>query len=579
MATARVGAMMAWLLAAFRRQQRATNARVPPGKDSVTSLTSKPAGGSSSGARVLPPVLGRLLSGTFWLALRTPLQVVLGLWSVRLYLQAIGRDAMGAYQFAWGFGFIQFVIEFGMSSALQRQVAETWTKGDRAGVDRAIACGMTFYAGVALVQVTALLAVAHLVMPRYAELWGDSYPLIIKLLWLQAVTAPCYGLSTVVSSVLQAARRYDFIPRLELLIVVVRFLILGIGLSLGFDFFLVVVTQTAAQIGLSLGPALWVMVRELGHVPHFRGAMRADYAALLHISFYTSLIQLSVVLADKIDTTILGFAMAEPGPANTVYKLVSTPFLQIRQAGWALAYFVMPAVASLWAARDERGLDRIKYDGPRLHLGVLLPVALLAWIYAGPFLLLWVGDELGRAAAEEAAPLLRLFLIAALPIVIAVQVQMAIGMNRIEVIALAALAGSLINVPISYVLTRRLGVAGVIWGSVLTTLFSNLLIPGIHVFRILEIRPGTYLRRTLGAPLAGAALLVAVTWICRLVFPATWAGSTVLVRSIPLLGHLTVGCLAFLAGYLLVPTGRADLAALVRKLRRPAQVPLASVES
>jgi O-antigen/teichoic acid export membrane protein len=509
------------------------------------------------------------LSGTFWLALRTPLQAVLGLWSVRLYLQAIGREGMGAYWFAWGFGFLQFVIEFGMGSALQRQVSETWTKGDRAGVDRAIACGMTFYAGVTLVQVVVLLSVAHLVMPRYAELWGDSYPLIIKLLWLQAVTAPSYGLSTVVSSVLQAARRYDFIPRLEVLIVVVRFLILGIGVSLGCDFFLVVVTQTASQIVLSLGPALWVMVRELGHVPHFRGAMRADYAALLHISFYTSLIQLSVVLADKIDTTILGFAMAEPGPANTVYKLVSTPFLQIRQAGWALAYFVMPAVASLWTARDERGLDRIKYDGPRLHLGALLPVALLAWIYAGPFLSLWVGDELG-SAAEDAAPLLRLFLIAALPIVIAVQVQMAIGMNRIEVIALAALAGSLVNVPISYVLTRRLGVAGVIWGSVLTTLFSNLLIPGIHVFRILEIRPGTYLRRTLGAPLAGAALLVAVTWICRLVFPATGDGSTVLVRSLPLLGHLTVGCLAFLAGYLLVPTGRADLTALVRKLRHPA---------
>ena len=51
------------------------------------------------------------------------------------------------------------------------------------------------------------------------------------------------------------------------------------------------------------------MVRELGHVPHFRGARRADYAALLHISFYMFLIQLSVVLADKVDTTILGFAL------------------------------------------------------------------------------------------------------------------------------------------------------------------------------------------------------------------------------------------------------------------------------
>ncbi len=530
--------------------------------------------GTSSGARLMPPVLGRLLSGSFWLALRTPLQVALAFWSLRLVLQAIGVDKMGAYRFAWGFGFIQFLLEFGMSSALQRQIAETWTRGDRGAVNRAIACGLTFYTGVALVQILALLGVAYLAVP-YTEFQGESYRLIVKLLWLQAATAPCFGLSTVVSSVLQAARRYDFIPRLEVLIVVARFLILWIGLSRGFDFFLVVVAQTAAQIGLSLGPALWVMIRELGYFPHFRGATRADYAVLLHISFYMALIQLSVVLADKIDTTILGFALDEPGPANAVYTFVSTPFLQIRQAGWSLAYFVMPAVASLWAARDERGLDRIKYDGTRLHLAALLPVALLAWIYAGPFLALWVGNRLGSNAAQMAAqlaPLLRLFLIAALPIVIAVQVQMAIGMNRIKVIALAALAGALVNLPVSYVLTRHLGVAGVIWGTVLTTLFSNLLIPGIYVFRVLEIRPATYLRRTLGAPLAGAALLIAVTGICRLISPPTLPlrGSTDLVRALPLLGHLSIGCIAYVAGYLLVPTGRADLALIVGKFRRRA---------
>jgi hypothetical protein len=105
---------------------------------------------------------------------------------------------------------------------------------------------------------------------------------------------------------------------------------------------------------------------------------------------------------------------------------------------------------------------------------------------------------------------------------------------------------------------------------VLTTLFSNLLIPGIHVFRILEIRPVTYLRRTLGAPLAGAVLLIATTWICRLAFPTVAQGTTVLGRSLPLLGHLTIGCLAYMAGYLVVPSGRGDFAALVRMVRRPA---------
>ena len=105
-------------------------------------------------------------------------------------------------------------------------------------------------------------------------------------------------------------------------------------------------------------------------------------------------IQISVVLADKIDTTVLGFLVhINSQAAITVYGVVSKPFVQLRQTGWMLAYMVMPAVASLAAARDHRGLDRVKYDGTRLHIAVLLPVGLLAWIYATPFLSLWIGDR------------------------------------------------------------------------------------------------------------------------------------------------------------------------------------------
>ena len=375
-----------------------------PRKDSVSTATPAAA---TSGTRVLPPVLGRLLSGTFWLALRVPLQVVFSLWTLRLVLEAIGPEQSGAYRFAWGFGFFQFLFEFGASSALQRQISDAWTRGDRDGVDRAIASGMNFYAAMAILQVGALLGVAYWALPRSA-LQVSSYPLVVKLLWLQAVTAPCFGISVVVSSVLQAARRYDFVPRYELAITVLRFLVLVIGVKAGVNFFWVVATQTAVQVGLGLGPALWVMVRELDHTPHFHGARWADYKALGHISFYMALIQISVVLADKIDTTILGFMLPKPaGPHIAVYDVVSKPFLQLRQTGWMLAYMVMPAVASLAAARDERGLDRVKYDGTRLHIGAPLAGGTPGLDLCRPVLVALVrrptGLRRGRRGAPDAA--------------------------------------------------------------------------------------------------------------------------------------------------------------------------------
>jgi O-antigen/teichoic acid export membrane protein len=279
------------------------------------------------------------------------------------------------------------------------------------------------------------------------------------------------------------------------------------------------------------------------------------------------LIQLSVVLADKIDTTVLGFALADPAPGIKAYQVVSKPFVQIRQTGGMLAYLVMPAVASLVAARDLKGLERVKYDGPRLHLGLLVPVTLLAWIYAAPFLDLWVGPEF-PGQVPWLAGLLRLFLVATVPLVLAVPAQAAIGMGRIEVIALAALAGAVINLPLSYALTTQIGVAGVIWGTVLTTLVSNLLVPGLYLVRVLELRPAIFLTRTLSAPAAGALALVLVTGALRAVVPADPRGTDVLARSLPLVLHLGVGCLAYLAGYLAAPAGRSDLAALLRALRR-----------
>jgi O-antigen/teichoic acid export membrane protein len=518
------------------------------------------------GNRALPPVLGRLLSGTFWLALRVPLQVVFSLWTTRLVLEAIGDVEWGAYRFAWGFGFFQFLFEFGVSSALQRQISDAWTRGDRAAVDRSIACGMTFYTGVAILQMAALLGVAYWALPSTA-FEGHSYRLIVRLLWLQIATAPCYGYSVVVSSVLQAARRYDFIPRLELFSTVARFLVLAVGLKSGVDFFILVVVQTFLQIGMSLVPGLWVMVRELGHRLQFRAGHLSDYKSLLNFSFYVALIQISVVLADKVDTTVLGFVLDDPGPANTVYDVVSKPFLQLRQTGWMMAYMVMPAVASLVAARDDRGLDRVKYDGARLHLGVLLPAGLLAWIYAGPFLSLWIGGRLGYDASRV-APLMRLFLVAAIPLVLSVFAQMSIGLNKVKVIALSALAGSVVNLPISCVLTARWGVSGVIWGTVLTTLFSNLLVPGIYLFRVLEIDPRTYLKRTLSAPIAGGAALIVATWALQVVLPVTYPGTALWTRSLPLLLHLAAGTLAYMGGYLLTKVGRADLAELGGKLLR-----------
>jgi O-antigen/teichoic acid export membrane protein len=527
----------------------------------VTLAATLPSNGSSG-----PSILGRVMHGTFWLALKTPVSMIIALWSMPLTQKYIGFNAYGDYGFAWGFGFIQFVLEFGMGSALQRQMVDAYTRGDRDGVNRTIACGMNFYAGVALIQTLILLTIAHggLLPVRFAD-----KPLVIGLLWIQILATPFFGMSAVVGSVLQAARRYEFIPRLELLIVVARFGLLWYGYWTSTSFLLIVAGQVAIQIGLSLVPALWVMVKELGYRPHFWGATRSDYAAMMHISIYMALMQWSVVLADKVDTIVLGYGLQTDNAEFlvTVYQNVSKPFLQIRQTSWTLAYLVMPAVVSMAVGGDKLGMDRLKYDGTRILTAILAPITLLAGIYASPFLNLWVGPKF-----VEYAWMLQLFLVATLPLVLSVVVQMVIGMGKVKVVAISNFVGSLVNLPLSYYLTRKFGVSGVIWGTVLTTLFSNLVIPCLYVFRVLDIKYSTFFARTLSAPFAGALALLAACYAFRaIVSPDPSATSTGLLRVLPFLANLTVGSLAYLLGYVATPAGRGDANAILRKFsRRPA---------
>ncbi len=198
---------------------------------------------AGSTTRALPPVLGRLLSGTFWLAAAgsdaggiRPLDHTPRLAGNRPRIQR-------RLQVCLGFWLLPDALRVRHQFRARAQISDSWTRGDRQGVDRAVSCGLNFYAATALVQVAALLGVAYWALPhsKFAvdsrsvlsnilslQLLGDpnhgisvaaagfiqaqQYRFIVKLLWLQVLTAPCYGLSVVISSVLQAARRYDFIP-------------------------------------------------------------------------------------------------------------------------------------------------------------------------------------------------------------------------------------------------------------------------------------------------------------------------------------------------------------------------------
>ena len=227
----------------------------------------------SPGARVLPPVSGpplerHVLARACACRSRSSSRCGRRGWCS----SRSATSQWGAYRFAWGFGFFQFLFEFGASSALQRQISEAWTRGDRDAVDRSIACGMTFYTVVAFLQMAALLGVAYWALPadgvrgrvvpidRQAAVAPGRDGALLRVLGGGFERAP--GRPAVRFHAAARALQHDRAVRRAG----------GRTQVADSTSSRVVVAQTVLQVGIGLVPGLWVMIRELGHRPHFGGA-------------------------------------------------------------------------------------------------------------------------------------------------------------------------------------------------------------------------------------------------------------------------------------------------------------------
>ena len=92
-----------------------------------------------------------------------------------------------------------------------------------------------------------------------------------------------------------------------------------------------------------------------------------------------------------------------------------------------------------------------------------------------------------------------------------------------------------------------------IWGTVITTMFSNLLVPGIYVFRELQIDLRHVLDANAQCPDVPERLaLVAATWALAQRHAGHLPGNVPLVAFVAARpAPLTVGTLAYAGGYLL----------------------------
>ena len=166
-----------------------------------------------------------------------------------------------------------------------------------------------------------------------------------------------------------------------------------------------------------------------------------------------------------------------------------------------------PAISSLETTGDIAAIRRVLFNATRWVLYLILPVHLGLIVFGQPFLRIWMGSS---EYAERCYPVL-VILSATLSLVVAQSVAARIlyGMGRLRIFARAALLESLVNLALSMVLVRYLGIVGVAWASALPNLIFGLFAIG-YCCRVVGVTWGEYLGRAWARPLIAVLIPLAI---------------------------------------------------------------------
>ena len=453
-------------------------------------------------------LLRRNLIGTYGVY---AVSIVSGLLVTPILIHSLGKVEFGVWAFIGSLTIYLALLDIGVGPSIVRFGAEYRGRLAVEETNALASAGAAVYGTVALLTIPVGLGLAY-AAPALVDApphLVDATRIATALLVLGFVLRFPLGLF---SSLLIAQQRWDVINlgsvlsialyagAIALLLPATGSLILVAALS---------VVATAVRLGV---PVFWVR-RELPGLTFRRSLVtRARVRELLAFSWQNFLLHVAAKVVFSADVIVVGIVL---GLAPAAFYAVAAKLFALgfglATAGTNLLY---PAFAELEGADDLERQRRLLRSGVRAGSAVTLVLALPLILIPDQLLHAWIGPDFGESV--PALALLGGVLLVHQPVSLFSQYLIARARHRH--LALVLVATVAVNVVLSIVLAKSVG----IWGVALSTLVTDLVALG-------------YVLTALVAPAAGLGVGALLGDLLRPVVPAAIAAAAVLVVAARLL--------------------------------------------
>ncbi len=373
--------------------------------------------------------------------------------------------------------------DLGIGNGLLTAVANASGRDDRSAAARYSASAAWMLAAVGLLVVVVVVLLSQVM--SWADLFNVSDPVArAEAMPAMVAFAACFGLSLPLSTVTQLRYGYQegYVNSVYVAagsIFGLALVLLAINSRLGLPY--LVLALMGAPLVASLVNAIVLFTRQRPWLaPRLSRVNGSAAYALLRSGSQFLVLQLAGAAAFYSDSLIAARVIG-PG-AVAEYAVAAKLFLLPTVLVTAAVGPLWPAYGEAFARGDVPWLRRTLRRSVTLVLAITIPASAILTILAEPILAVWIGGAV-------APPGLLVAGIASWTVLGAVGTSMAMLLNGLHVLRFqiaTAVVMATLNVALSIFLASRIGVAGVIVGTLIAYPISTLIPLGIYVPRLLR---------------------------------------------------------------------------------------------
>ncbi len=403
-----------------------------------------------------------------WLA--TAANMAVGFFLAPFIVHSLGVVAYGVWVLAISAVSYLSLLDLGMRSSVLRFVSKGHTKGDHAAASDAVSAALWVrlqISAVVLLGSAALAATFDRFFHVPPELAGDARKavMIIGLTVGFSMTIGVFG------AVLSALNRYDLNSAVVLIQLVIRVTGVVIVLRSGRGIVAIALCELFATIVSD--SLLLVFMRRI--YPELRIRIRNPNREVLRqlwsYSFYSFLITIAVQLVYQTDNLVVGAFVSTA--AVTFYSIGNSLCRYTDQLVGAMTLTFVPAASTYEAAGETLMLKALYRNGTRALLSISLPILVTLMIRGRTFIGLWMGPMY----TERSGTVLMILAVAlffSLPNNTAAAI--AYGVEKHKITAKWSIFEAVTNLLLSMTLAHWFGLYGVALGTLIPSLFVQLII-------------------------------------------------------------------------------------------------------